>query len=77
MKSNKRKLRKCQALEGIFTQIFEKYIQQWTMCHFKMYIRSGTFRYNCTLGQLNNNGGGEFHEIKQSRDKTEIGKLII
>ena len=47
------------------------------MCHFKIYIRLGTFRYNCTLGQLNNKGGGELHEIKQSRDKTEIGKVII
>ena len=32
------------------------------------------FRCNCTLGQLNNEGGGELHEIKWSQDKTEIGK---
>ena len=37
----------------------------------------GTFRYNCTRGQLNNKGGEELHEIKQSQDKTEIGKEII
>ena len=36
-----------------------------------------TFRYNCIRGQLNSEGGGELHEIKQSRDKTEIGKEII
>ena len=35
-----------------------------------------TFRYNCTLGQLNK-GRGELHEIKRSRDKTEISKEII
>ena len=34
----------------------------------------GTFRYNCIRGQLNNEEGGELNEIKQSRDKTEIGK---
>ena len=36
-----------------------------------------TFRYYCTWGQLNNEEGGEFHEIKQSWDKMEIGKEII
>ena len=44
-----------------------------------MYIWLGTFRYNCTRCQLNNEGGGggELHEIKWSRDKTKIGKEII
>ena len=42
-----------------------------------MYIRLGTFRYNCTRAQLNNKRGGGLHEIKRSRDKTEIGKEII
>ena len=37
----------------------------------------GTFRYNCTRDQLTNEGGGEFNEIKQNRDKTEIGKEIM
>ena len=37
-----------------------------------MYIWLGTFSYNCTWSQLNNEGGGELYEIKQSRDKTEI-----
>ena len=37
----------------------------------------GTFRYNCTRGQLNNEEGGELLEIKRSRDKTEIGKEIL
>ena len=32
---------------------------------------------NCIRGQLNNEGGEELNEIKQSRDKTEIGKEII
>ena len=32
----------------------------------------GTFRCNCTQRQLNNEGGGELHEIKQSRDRMEI-----
>ena len=36
-----------------------------------------TFKYNCAQGQLNNGKGGELDEIKQSRDKTEIGKEII
>ena len=30
-----------------------------------MYIWLGTFRYNCTRGELNNEGGGELHEIKR------------
>ena len=34
-------------------------------------------RYNCARGQWNNEGDGELHEIKRSRDKTEIGKEII
>ena len=41
-----------------------------------MYILLKIFRYNCTRGQLNNKGGGQLNEIKQSRDKTEIGKEI-
>ena len=45
--------------------------------HFKMYICLVTFIYNCTRGQLNNEGGGELHEIKWSRDKSKIGKEII
>ena len=32
------------------------------------------FRCNCARGQLNNEGGGDLHEIKRSQDKTEIGK---
>ena len=36
-----------------------------------------TFRYNCSQGQLNNEGRAELHEIKQSREKTEIDKEII
>ena len=47
-----------------------KYIKQWII-YFKIYIWLGTFRYNCTRGQLNNKGGGELHKIKQSWDKTE------
>ena len=34
-------------------------------------------RYNCARCQLNNEGGGDLHEIKRRRDKTEIGKEII
>ena len=37
----------------------------------------GTFRYNCTGGQLSNERGEELHEIKRRRDKTEIGKEMI
>ena len=37
----------------------------------------GTFRYNSSQGQLNNEGRGELHEIEQSRDKTEKDKEII
>ena len=47
------------------------------MYHFKTCIWLGTFRYNCTQGQLNNEGGGELNEIKRSPDKTEIGKGTI
>ena len=36
-----------------------------------------TFRYNCTRGQINNEGGVELHEIKRSWDKTKIDKEII
>ena len=36
-----------------------------------------TFRYNCTQGQLNNEVGGELHEIKRGRDKTKIEKEIV
>ena len=43
------------------------------MDHFKTYIWLRTFRYKCTRGQLNNEGGGELREIKRRRDKTEIG----
>ena len=32
---------------------------------------------NCTPGKLNNEEGGELHEIKRSRDKTKIDKEII
>ena len=42
-----------------------------------MYIWSGSFRYNCARGQINNKGGGELHVIKRSRDKTERAKEII
>ena len=31
---------------------------------------------NDTQSQLNNEGAGELHEMKQSRDKMEIGKEI-
>ena len=35
------------------------------------------FRYNCIRGQFNNEGGGELHEVKQSRKKAEKRKEII
>ena len=50
------------------------YIQQQMIYHFKTYLCWGTFIYNSTRGQLNNEGGGELHEVKQSRDKLKIGK---
>ena len=50
---------------------------QWIIFHSNAYAWLGTFRYNCIPGQLNSEGGVELHEIKQSRDKTEIGKEII
>ena len=37
----------------------------------------GNFRYNCTQGQLNNEGGGDLHETNQSRDKMKKGAEII
>ena len=37
-------------------------------------LNTFNFRYNCTPGQLNNERGGELHEIKGSQDKTEIDK---
>ena len=58
-------------------KISAKYIQQWRINHFNIYIWLETFRYYCTWGQLNNEEGGELHEIKQSWDKMEIGKEII
>ena len=39
-----------------------------------MYMWLGTFSYKCTQGHLNNERRGELHEIKRSRDTTEIGK---
>ena len=42
-----------------------------------MCIWLGTFRYKCTRDQWNNEGRGELHETKRSRDKTVIGKEII
>ena len=45
--------------------------------HFKTYIWLGTFRYSCTLGQLNNKGGGKLYKIKRSRDRAEEGKDIL
>ena len=56
---------------------FLRRLTQWIIFPFKTYTWLGTFRYNCIRGQLNNEGGGELHEIKQSRDKTEICKEII
>ena len=56
---------------------FLRRFTQWIIFHIKTYTWLGTFRYNCIRGQLNNKGGGELHEIKQSQDKTEIGKEII
>ena len=53
-----------------------KYIKQWIIYHSKAYIWLGTFRYCCTRGKLNSKWGGELHEIKQSREITEIGKEI-
>ena len=37
-KTNKRKVRKCQVRKGLFTLIFTKYIQQWIIYYFKIYI---------------------------------------
>ena len=37
----------------------------------------GTFRYNCTRGQLNNEERGELNKIRRSWDKTKIEKEII
>ena len=54
-----------------------KYIKQWITYHFKTYIWLGTFRYNCTQGQLYNEGEGELHETNQSREKTKVGAEII
>ena len=54
-----------------------KYVKQWIICHFKTYMWLGTFRYNSTRGQLNNEEGGELHEIKRSRDIAETVKKII
>ena len=42
------------------------------ICQF--FLNTINFRYNCTPGQLNNERGGELHEIKGSQDKTEIDK---
>ena len=42
-----------------------------------MYIWLVNFRYDCTRGQLNNEGEGELQELTQSQDKTEIGKEIV
>ena len=44
---------------------------------FKTYIWLGTFRYDCTWGHLNSEGGGELHAIKRSRNKMEIGKEMM
>ena len=63
MKTNKRKVRKCLKFDNITLQ--------------NVYIWLVNFRYNCTRGQLNNEGEGELQELTQSQDKTEIGKEII
>ena len=49
----------------------------YTFIYTYIYIWLGNFRYNCKRGQLNNEGRGELQEIKQSRDKTKIGKEIM
>ena len=46
--------------------------QMSNICQF--FLNTFNFRYNCTPGQLNNERGGELHEIKGSQDKTEIDK---
>ena len=53
-----------------------EYIKQWIKYHFKTYISLETLRCNSAQCQLNNEGGGELHQIKRSRAKTEIGKEI-
>ena len=51
------------------------YVKQCITYHFKKYVRLGTCKYDCTRGQLNI-GGGQLHEVKRSRDKTELGKMF-
>ena len=64
MKTNKRKVRKC-------LQSVEKHSCRFDLANGKyLSIFLGGF----TRGQLNNEGGGELHEIKRSQDKTEIDK---
>ena len=87
MKTNERKVREClkcvkefscrfdlgnRKYLPIFLGVFGRTVKvKYTFC-------SGyNFRFNCTRGQLNKEGGGELHEIKRCRDKTEIGKEII
>ena len=70
MKTKEGKVRRC--LKSV-KKILHRFTQ-WIIFHFKAYTWLGTFRYNCIRGQLNNEEGGELNEIKQSRDKTEIGK---
>ena len=35
-----------------------------------------TFRYNCTRGQLNKEGGGEIHEIKKQNGNRQRKNMI-
>ena len=90
MKTNKRKVRTCLKcvkeflrrfdLENgkyllIFLGVFAEIIK---VAHFAQAINFRERTHgNCTRGQLNNEVGGELHEIKRSLGKNEIGKEII
>ena len=79
MKPNKRKVRKCLKCAKEFSGRFDFSNGKYLSIFLGFFCKNCqdypfNFRYNCNPGQLNKEGGGELHEIKQSQDKTEIGK---
>ena len=66
--------------ESTFLLFFSRQHQKQNVClpfRSLWFTLCRTFRYNCTPGQLNNEGRGELHEIERSPDKTGIDKEII
>ena len=77
MKTNKRKVRKSLKYVKKYSRRFDDANGKYFSILLGVFARTVKITHlhiNCTQGQLNNEGGGELHEIKGNQDKTEIGK---